>query len=66
MIFDMVVQLLDSSKDTIARADLSSELFNRDAQMRHSPSNFVVPSANSNLIQVFRSLLLACFSFDSW
>ena len=66
MIFDMVVQMLDSSKDTIAWSGrhIVSLFLGKNLQIKPLPSDFIVPSAYSNLFLVFRSLVLACFGLD--
>jgi hypothetical protein len=47
-------------------ADSLLVMFGRSTESEDLPSDLVVPSAHSNLVQVFRSLLLACFGLDGW
>ena len=55
MVFDVVVQMLNSSKDAIARSGRHSiSLFlKKNMQIKILPSDLIVPSAYSDLFLVF-------------
>lgn len=64
MIFDVVVQILNGSKDTITRTRISSAAAQELKCAENSPSDFIIPPAHGNIIQVSRSLFLANLCLD--